>query len=118
MEKGDNREGREEREERSESETEAEWVMRHTRGCAIAVHSFEQERPIHVDHRGVQIPRQRVDLIIEGLIVVELKSVKQLDAGHSAQLISYFRTTGLKGGVLINFRVRVLKDGLQRVVLS
>jgi len=161
MENGDNREGREgreEREERSESNsrlrlpaprpdsplsTEAEWVMRHTIGCAIAVHralgpgflesiyqkamcielanrnlSFERERPIHVNYRGIQIPGQRVDLIIEGLIVVELKSVAQLDAVHRAQLISYLRTTGLKGGLLINFRVRVLKDGLQRVVLS
>ena len=157
-----NREGREEREgheERRGSESdpvrlpasrvdsplsaEAEWVMRQTIGCAIAVHralgpgflesiyrkamcielenrrlSYEKERSIHVTYRGIEIPGQRVDLIVGGLIVVELKSVLQLDEVHRAQVISYLRTTGLRGGLLINFRVRVLKDGLRRIVLS
>jgi GxxExxY protein len=80
--------------------------------------TYERERPIHVNYRGIAIPGQRVDLIIQGLIVVELKSVTRLDEVHRAQLISYLRTTGLKGGLLVNFRVRVLKDGLQRIVLS
>jgi GxxExxY protein len=122
---------------------EAEQVMRHTIGCAITVHralgpgflesiykkamcielesrslAFERERPIRVNYRGVEIPGQRVDLIVQGLIVVELKSVVRLDDVHRAQLISYLRTTGLKGGLLINFRVPVLKAGLQRIVLS
>jgi GxxExxY protein len=153
----DNREGREDREGREESlivrlpavrsdsplSAEAEWVMRRTIGCAIAVHralgpgflesiyrkamcielenqklAYERERSIRVNYRGVDIPGQRVDLIIEGLIVVELKSVVRLDEVHRAQVISYLRTTGLKGGLLVNFRVRLLKDGLQRIVLS
>lgn len=122
---------------------EGEWVMRQTIGCAIAVHRalgpgflesiyrkamcieleqrnlpYERERPIHVNYRGIQIPGQRVDLIINGHIVVELKAVVRLDEVHRAQLISYLRTTGLKGGLLINFRVRILKDGLRRIVLS
>ena len=122
---------------------EGEWVMRQTIGCAIAVHRalgpgflesiyrkamcielqsralpYEQERPIHVRYRGVEIPGQRVDLIVQSLIVVELKSVMRLDGVHRAQVISYLRTTGLKGGLLINFRVRLLKDGIQRIVLS
>jgi GxxExxY protein len=58
-----------------------------------------------------------VDLIIEGLIVVELKSVAALDDVHRAQLMSYLRTTGLRGGLLINFRVPALRRGLQRIVL-
>jgi GxxExxY protein len=122
---------------------EGEWVMRQTIGCAIAVHralgpgflesiyrkamcielenrslSFERERAIQVRYRGIDIPGQRVDLIVHGLIVVELKSVVRLDQVHRAQVISYLRTTGLKGGLLINFRVRLLKDGIQRIVLS
>src|SRR5215204_6480384 len=105
-------------------------------GCAIAVHralgpgflesiyrkamyieleqrkmAFERERSIHVKYRGVEIPGQRVDLIIEGLIVVELKAVVRFEEVHRAQLISYLRTTRLRGGLLVNFRVRVLKDG-------
>jgi GxxExxY protein len=120
-----------------------EWVMRQTIGCAIAVHRalgpgflesiyrkamcieleqrglpYERERAIHVAYRGTEIPGQRVDLIVDGLIVVELKSVVRLDDVHRAQVISYLRTTGLKGGLLINFRVRALKDGLKRIVLS
>ena len=153
----DNREGREDREGREESQAvrlsavrsdsplsaEAEWIMRRTIGCAIAVHralgpgflesiyrkamcielksqklAYERERSIRVNYRGIDIPGQRVDLIIEGLIVVEWKSVVRLDEVHRAQVISYLRTTGLKGGLLVNFRVRLLKDGLQRIVLS
>jgi GxxExxY protein len=121
---------------------EAENVMSRTIGCAIAVHralgpgfiemiyrramcielesrnlAFESERPIRVSYRGTEINGQRVDLIIEGLIVVELKAVIRLDEVYRAQLISYLRTTGLRAGLLINFRVPVLKRGLRRVVL-
>jgi GxxExxY protein len=121
---------------------EAERVMHQTIGCAIAVHrvlgpgflesiyraalcleldaqriGFEQERPVRVAYRGVEIPGQRIDLIVEGLIVVELKAVVQLADVHRAQLVSYLRTTGLRGGLLINFGARFLKDGLKRVVL-
>jgi GxxExxY protein len=72
---------------------------------------------VRVTYRDIEIPGQRVDLIVEGLIVVELKSVVRIDDVHRAQLISYLRTTGLRGGLLINFRVPMLKQGLKRVVL-
>ena len=122
--------------------SEAESVMSRTIGAAIAVHrtlgpgfmesiyrkamcielesrnlAYEKERSIRVTYRGVEIPGQRVDLIIEGLIVVELKAVAKLDDIHRAQLISYLKTTGLRGGLLINFRIPLLKDGLRRVVV-
>ena len=122
---------------------EGEWAMHQTIGCALAVHrelgpgflesiyqkamyieldnrslSYERERAIQVRYRSIEIPGQRVDLIIQGLIVVELKSVVRLDQIHRAQLISYLRTMGLKGGLLINFRERLLKNGIQRIVLS
>ena len=121
---------------------EAERVMTETIGCAIRVHrtlgpgflesiyqkamqaelaatglSYESERPVRVKYRDIEIPGQRVDLIVERLIVVELKSVARLDEIHRAQLLSYLRTTGLRGGLLINFRVTVLRSGLKRVVL-
>ena len=79
--------------------------------------SFESERPVKVRYRDVSISGQRVDLIVEGLIIVELKAVLKLDEVHRAQLISYLRSTGLRGGLLINFRVAVLRRGLRRVVL-
>lgn len=120
----------------------AEAVMSETIGCAIQVHralgpgflesiyrkamqielgasglSYESERPVSVRYRETDISGQRVDLIVERLTVVELKAVVRLDDVHRAQLISYLRTTGLRGGLLINFRVPVLQRGLRRVVL-
>ena len=62
--------------------------------------------------------RERHALIVEGLIVVDPKAVVRLDRVHEAQLISYLRTTGLRGGLLINFRVPVLQQGVRRVILS
>jgi GxxExxY protein len=121
---------------------EAEGAMTETIGCAIAVHralgpgflesiykkamrielevrkiAYECERRVKVKYRDVLIDGQRVDLIIKGLIVVELKSVMRLDDVHTSQLVSYLRTTGLRGGLLINFRVPLLQQGLRRVVL-
>jgi len=121
---------------------DVERAMTATIGCAIAVHRalgpgflesiykkvmhielnarrirFEHERPLLVNYRGIAIPGQRVDLVVEGLIVVELKAVVRLDDVHRAQLISYLRTSGLRGGLLMNFRVSVLQRGLQRIVL-
>ncbi len=121
---------------------DAERIMTETIGCAIAVHralgpgflesiyrkamrvelearrlAYESERPVTVKYRGIEITGQRVDLIVERVIVVELKSVVRLDEVHRAQVISYLRTTGLRGGLLINFRVSTLSRGLRRVVL-
>ena len=79
--------------------------------------SYQSEKPVTVSYRGIQIEGQRVDLVVEGLIVVELKTVARFDDVHKAQVMSYLRTTGLRGGLLINFRVPVLKRGLQRIVL-
>jgi GxxExxY protein len=78
--------------------------------------SYEAERPVVVRYRESEISGQRVDLIVGGLIVVELKSILKLDEIHRAQLLSYLKTTGLRGGLLINFRVPVLKAGIRRVV--
>ena len=123
-------------------DSHAERTMTETIGCAIRVHrelgpgllesiyrkamclelqaagmSYESERPVCVKYRDVLISGQRVDLIVEGAIVVELKSVVRMDEVHLAQVMSYLRTTGLRGGLLINFRVPVLRRGLRRVVL-
>ena len=80
--------------------------------------AFECERPVAVTYSGVPIPGQRIDLIVGGLIIVELKAVAKVEEIHRAQLISYLRAAGLRGGLLINFRVRVLTQGIRRVVLS
>ena len=121
---------------------QAERAMHATIGCAIAVHralgpgflesihrkamcielerrrvAYECERSVDVVYRDIPIAGQRIDLIFERLIVVELKAVASFEEIHRAQLISYLRTVGVRGGLLINFRVRVIKDGLRRIVL-
>jgi GxxExxY protein len=79
--------------------------------------SFETERPVTITYRGIKIHGQRIDLIVGGKVIVELKSVERLDRIHRNQLISYLKATGLHVGLLMNFRVAYLPQGLQRVVL-
>ncbi len=59
----------------------------------------------------------RLDLIVEDKVVLELKSVKSLEPVHEAQLLTYLKLTGCKIGLLINFNVPVLKQGIKRMVL-
>jgi len=76
----------------------------------------EKEKEILVPYKDIQISGQRLDLLIGGRIIVELKAVESLAPIHEAQLISYLKATRLRLGLLINFRVPVLKDGVRRIV--
>ena len=58
----------------------------------------------------------RADLVINGLVIVELKSVEKLHPVHAKQLLTYLKLMGLKLGLLINFNEALLKDGIKRVV--
>jgi GxxExxY protein len=80
--------------------------------------TYERERRVRVTYRGVPLSAQRLDLLVNELVVVELKAVSRIEDIHRAQLISYLRTTGLRAGLIINFRVRLLKGGIHRIVLS
>jgi GxxExxY protein len=78
----------------------------------------ESEVPVTVTYHGVQLPRSyRLDLLVEGTLIAELKSVHALEALHTAQLLTYLRLTGQPIGLLINFNVPVLRLGIRRVVL-
>lgn len=119
-----------------------ERTVSETIGCAIAIHrelgpgfkeriyhqafcleldsrgmSFETEKAILVKYRDWTIPGQRIDLIVEGTVLVEIKSVPKLRSLHRNQVISYLRTTGLRVGLLLNFNSSRLVDGLKRVVV-
>jgi GxxExxY protein len=80
--------------------------------------SFERQVPVAVTYKGHSIGESRLDLLVDGKLVVELKAVDQLAAIHTAQVMSYLKATGLRLGLLINFNVVRLKDGVKRVVLS
>ena len=82
------------------------------RGLAV-----EQEKEIVVPYKDIQISGQRLDLLVGGRVLVELKCVEEFAPIHQAQLISYLKATGLRLGLLINFKVSILKNGIKRIVL-
>ncbi|MCX2745207.1 GxxExxY protein [Mangrovivirga sp. M17] len=70
-----------------------------------------------VYYKGNQIDTKlRLDLLIEESVIVEVKSVKEFDPVHTAQIMSYLKLTDLRVGLLINFNVLQLKSGLKRIV--
>ena len=73
--------------------------------------------PVEIRYKGLVFEQGfRADLIVENLVVVELKSVEQISAAHRKQLQTYLRLTGLRLGYLLNFGAAVLKDGIVRAV--
>ena len=79
---------------------------------------FSRQHPISLTYKGHPIGEGRLDFLVGGEVVVELKTVDALADIHKAQVISYLKATGHILGLLINFHVPVLKDGLKRVVYS
>jgi hypothetical protein len=90
--------------------------MTETIGCAIAAHRELGPGYIESIYRKAMC-LELAGRIVKGLIVVELKAVERLDQVHQAQLISYLKTTRLRGGLLINFGAPTLRQGLRRVVV-
>ncbi len=78
---------------------------------------FERQKAISVPYKDFQIEGQRLDLLIGGMVIAEIKAVDDLHPVHQAQLMSYLKATGLRLGFLINFNVPHLKNGIRRVVL-
>ena len=78
--------------------------------------AFERQKELIVRYKDLDIPGQRLDLLVGGRVIADLKTVETLAPIHQAQLLSYLKTTGLRLGLLINFKVQVLKDGIKRVV--
>jgi GxxExxY protein len=78
---------------------------------------FECEKPVEVRYKNWRIPGQKIDLIVEGVVLVEIKAVSRLKKLHVSQVISYLKTTDLRVGLLMNFNSTLFKDGLRRIVL-
>jgi len=79
-------------------------------------HTTQKELPI--DYKGLNINAgYRIDLIVEDGIIVELKSIEKVLPIHEAQLLTYMKLAGINVGLLINFNVKKLKDGIKRFVL-
>jgi len=79
--------------------------------------SFTREVHLPLSYEGLQLDCcYRIDLVVEDKILVELKSIEQVLPIHSAQLLTYLRASKKPIGLLINFNVLVLKDGIKRIV--
>ncbi|HEV3256459.1 MAG TPA: GxxExxY protein [Gemmataceae bacterium] len=78
--------------------------------------NVERQKDILVPYKDIQIEGQRLDLLVAGRVIVELKAVEALAPIHQAQLLSYLKATKLRLGLIINFNVPVLKDGIKRLV--
>lgn len=80
---------------------------------------FERQKPLPVVYKEIKLEAGfRADFLVGGLVIVELKATDDLAKVHEAQVLTYLRLSGCKLGLLINFNVPLLKDGIKRLVLG
>jgi len=77
---------------------------------------FQQQVPIVLKYKDLDIHGQRADLVVEPGVPVELKAIEQLMKLHERQVVSYLKSTGYRLGLLINFNVSILKEGTRRII--
>jgi GxxExxY protein len=78
--------------------------------------AFECEKAIPILYKGVKVGESFLDILVDNRLILELKAVDQLSEVHKAQLIGYLQGTNMKVGLLINFHVVQLKNGIKRVI--
>jgi len=78
---------------------------------------YECQKPLQVIYKNNKIGIFKLDLVVEGKIVVELKSTERMDPVYQAQILSYMKLGSYKYGLLINFNNSLLKTGIKRFVL-
>jgi GxxExxY protein len=77
----------------------------------------ERQVELPIQYKGIQLDcGYRLDLVVDKLVIVELKVVRNLEPIHDAQLLTYLRLSGMKLGILLNFNVLLMRDGIKRVV--
>jgi len=81
--------------------------------------AFERQKPVPVVYKQVHLDcGYRLDFLVSGLVIVELKAVDALTFVHEAQVLTYLKLTRCKLGLLLNFNVPVMRDGIKRLVLG
>ena len=79
--------------------------------------SFTRQTHLPVSYKKVKLDcAYRMDIVVEGSVILEVKTVERLVGIHEAQLLSYLKMSGMRVGLLMNFHVPVLKSGLKRIV--
>ena len=79
---------------------------------------FERQKEISIQYKQNKVGKALLDFLISNRLILELKAVEELAPVHKAQVISYLRATGFQLALLINFNVTILRDGIQRIVLT
>ena len=78
---------------------------------------FTRQAGVPLLYKGRLISEHRPDLVVDSAVIVEVKSVERLDPIHVAQVLTYLRVTGIRVGLLLNFKCAVMKHGIRRVIL-
>jgi len=79
---------------------------------------FERQVSMPVLYEGLRLDAGlRLDIVVAGCVIVELKAVEQILPVHKAQMLTYLKLSGIRLGLLINFNVPTIKDGMQRIIL-
>lgn len=78
--------------------------------------AYTTQAPVEVHYKGEKIHGQVLDMVVEGKVIVELKSVEAILPIHEAQILSYLKSTGLIVGLLINFKENLVKNGIKRFI--
>lgn len=78
---------------------------------------FERQKPLPVTYKEVRLEHgYRIDLLVEDVVIVELKVVDAVTSVHEAQILSYLKLSGCPVGLLLNFNVKMLKNGINRFI--
>lgn len=78
---------------------------------------YENQVSIPVIYKGVSIGEHRIDLLVENDVIIELKAANKNDPIYKAQLLSYLKISGKRIGLLINFNVTFIRNGITRIIL-
>jgi len=80
--------------------------------------TVQQQAPVPIVYDGVRLESGlRLDMLVDGKVIVEVKAVEKMAPIFEAQLLTYLRLSGIRLGLLVNFNVRLAKDGIERIVV-
>ncbi|MFC1830213.1 GxxExxY protein [Thermodesulfobacteriota bacterium] len=79
--------------------------------------SLERQKPLPLSYKGIKLDcGYRLDIVVKNAIILELKSCEKIEPIHKAQLLTYLKLSGLKLGLILNFNVPIMRDGIVRIV--
>ena len=88
-----------------------------SRASFIDRFTLERQRPLAVHYKGIKLDcGYRLDVVVDDAIILELKSCEKIEPIHKAQLLTYLKLSGFKLGLLLNFNVVLMREGIVRIV--